>query len=145
TALRKGATKYTSSAGLFELREAISDTMYAAVGVRWTPAQIVATAGAKQALYNACQALLDEGDEAIIPSPYWVSYPDMVRLAAARPVEVRCSPDDAWEPRPEALEKAITERTRAVILGSPSNPTGAVWSEATVRGLAAVLERHPQV
>jgi aspartate aminotransferase len=145
TALRKGATKYTSSAGLFELREAISDTMHAAVGVRWPPGQIVATAGAKQALYNACQALLDEGDEAIIPSPYWVSYPDMVRLASATPVELRCSPEDGWEPRPEALEKAITSRTRAVIIGSPSNPTGAVWSESTLRGLASVLERHPDV
>ena len=144
-ALKKGYTKYTASSGTAELREAISDWMQGEVGQRWTLPQIVATAGAKQALYNACQALLDEGDEAIIPNPYWVSYPDMVRLAGATPVELRMSAEDGWQPRPEALEEAITPRTRVVMLGSPSNPTGAVWSEAAMRGLARVLEKHPQI
>jgi aspartate aminotransferase len=89
-ALRKGFTKYTAPNGLLELREAISDWMLREVGVRWPPAQIVATAGGKQALYNACMALLDDGDEAVIPNPYWVSYPEMVRLAGASP-SISCS------------------------------------------------------
>ena len=84
-ALRKGYTKYTPSSGTAELREAISDWMFKEIGVRWPAAQVIATSGAKQALYNACMALLDEGDEAVIPNPYWVSYPEMVRLAAAKP------------------------------------------------------------
>jgi aspartate aminotransferase len=144
-ALERGMTKYTASAGTVELREAISDRMQIELGLRWSVKDIIATAGAKQALYNACQALLDEGDEAIVPQPYWVSYPDMVRLAGAKPVELVCRGEDGWVPRPEALERAITPRTRAVILGSPSNPTGAVWSEEAVRGLARVLERNPQI
>jgi aspartate aminotransferase len=144
-ALERGMTKYTASPGVAELREAISDRTQIELGVRWAIKDIVATAGAKQALYNACQALLDEGDEAIVPKPYWVSYPDMVRLAGGTPVELPCRAEDGWVPRPEALERAITPRTRAVILGSPSNPTGAVWPEEAVRGIAGVLARHPQV
>src|SRR6202007_2297828 len=87
-ALRKNATKYTNAAGTPELREAIADWMERACGFKYPIAQIVATAGAKQALFNACQALLDEGDEAVIPNPYWVSYPDIVRLAGAKPLEM---------------------------------------------------------
>ena len=94
-ALRKGQTKYTNASGTAELREAISDWMFAQVGVRYAPPQIVATSGAKQALYNACQALLDEGDEAVIPNPYWVSYPEMVKLAGARVVELMLRPEYA--------------------------------------------------
>jgi aspartate aminotransferase len=144
-ALERGMTKYTASPGTVELREAISDRMHIELGVRWGVKDIIATAGAKQALYNACQALLEEGDEAIVPKPYWVSYPDMVRLAGATPVELACRAEDGWVPRPEALERAITPRTRALILGSPSNPTGAVWTEEAVRGIARVLERNPQI
>jgi aspartate aminotransferase len=144
-ALERGMTKYTASPGTVELREAISDRMEIELGVRWGVKDIIATAGAKQALYNACQALLEEGDEAIVPQPYWVSYPDMVRLASAKPVEMVCRAEDDWMPRAAALEQAITPRTRAVILGSPSNPTGAVWTEEAVRGLARVLEKHPQI
>jgi aspartate aminotransferase len=144
-ALQRGMTKYTASPGVQELREAIADRMEIEIGQRWGIKDIVATAGAKQALYNACQALLDEGDEAIVPCPYWVSYPDMVRLAGATAVPLECSGERGWIPRPEALEKAITSKTRAVILGSPSNPTGAVWDEETMRGFARVLEKHPQI
>jgi aspartate aminotransferase len=144
-ALRKGHTKYTPSAGIAELREAVSDWMHAEVGQRYTVAQIVCTAGAKQALYNACQALLDEGDEAIIPNPYWVSYPDIVRLAGATPVELPMRPEDGWHPHPEALERIITPRTKVAILGSPSNPTGAVWSKQAMQEIARVLEKHPQI
>ena len=144
-ALRKNQTKYTAPNGIAELREAISDWMFAQVGVRWPASQIVCTAGAKQALYNACQALLDEGDEAIIPNPYWVSYPEMVRLAGATPVELKLRAEDGWSPRPEELAKLITPRTRVLLFGSPSNPTGAVWNEEAIRGIARVLEEHPRV
>jgi aspartate aminotransferase len=142
-ALRKNATKYTNAAGTPELREAISEWMERDSGIKFPISQIVATAGAKQALYNACQALLDEGDEAVIPNPYWVSYPEMVRLAGGKPVEMMLRPEDDWEPRPEELERVMTPRTRVVMLGSPSNPTGAVWSEESLRGMAKVLAKFP--
>ncbi|HWE23669.1 MAG TPA: pyridoxal phosphate-dependent aminotransferase [Myxococcales bacterium] len=144
-ALRKGYTKYTPSSGIAELREAISDWVQGEIGQRYTVAQIICTAGAKQALYNACQALLDEGDEAVIPNPYWVSYPDIVRLAGARPVEMMTRAEDEWHPDPEALARVVTPRTKVVMLGSPSNPTGAVWSTQAMKGIARVLDKHPQI
>jgi aspartate aminotransferase len=143
-ALRKNATKYTNAAGTPELREAISDWMEKDTGVKYPVSQIVATAGAKQALYNACQALLDEGDEAVIPNPYWVSYPEMVRLAGGKVVEMMLHAQDEWEPRPEELEKVMSPRTRVVMLASPSNPTGSVWSEKSLRGLVEVLLKYPK-
>src|SRR5438067_5830160 len=144
-ALRKGYTKYTASNGIIELREAISDWMFREVSLRWPAGQITATSGAKQALYNACMALLDEGDEAVIPNPYWVSYPEMVRLAGAKPVELMLRQEDGWSPRPEDLEKLLTPRTRVFMFSSPSNPTGAVWSAAALEGLARALEKCPRV
>jgi aspartate aminotransferase len=144
-ALKKGATKYTASAGAPELREAVSDWMHGEFGVRWAPAQIQATAGAKQALYNACQALLDEGDEAVIFNPYWVSYPEMVRLASAKPVDVALRAEDRWEPREQDLQQAFNARTRIVMFGSPVNPTGAVWSAECLKTLARVVEKWPRV
>ena len=143
-ALRRGATKYTASAGTPELREAISDWMHAEVGVRYPATQIIATAGAKQALYNACQAVLDDGDEAVIPNPYWVSYPEMVRLAGGKPVELQLRPEDGWQPREAELERVMTDRTRVVMLGSPSNPTGAVWTLESLQGIARVLAKFPR-
>ncbi len=119
--------------------------MFREVGVRWPAAQIVATAGGKQALYNACMALLDEGDEAVIPNPYWVSYPEMVRLAGGKPVDLMLRQEDGWAPRPEDLERVFTPRTRLFIFSSPSNPTGAVWSPEVMRGVAGVLEKYPRV
>ncbi len=144
-ALRKGYTKYTAPNGILELREAISDWMFREVGVRWPATQIVATSGAKQALYNACMALLDEGDEAVVPNPYWVSYPEMVRLAGGKPVDLMLRQEDGWAPRPEELERALSPRTRVFIFSSPSNPTGAVWSADVIRGIAGVLEKYPRV
>ena len=144
-ALRKGYTKYTAPNGLIELREAISDWMFREVGVRWPASQIVATAGGKQALYNACMALLDEGDEAVIPNPYWVSYPEMVRLSGGKPVDLMLRQEDGWAPRPEDLERVFGPKTRVFIFSSPSNPTGAVWSEEVMRGIARVLEKFPRV
>ena len=144
-ALRKGYTKYTPSNGLADLREAISDWTHAEVGIRFPIGQILATAGAKQAIYNACQALLDDGDEAVIPNPYWVSYPEIVKLAGGVVRELDCRPEDAWSPRPEALEKQLNEKTRVLLIGSPSNPTGAVWSAEVLRGIGRVLEKFPKV
>lgn len=143
-AIRKGQTKYTASAGIAELREAVSDFMHGESGIRYPINQILVTSGAKQAIYNACQALLDEGDEAVIPNPYWVSYPDIVRLAGAAAVDLPMTAADGWIPRPEALERVMTGRTRVVLIGSPSNPTGAVWGEGALRGIAAVLARFPK-
>ena len=144
-ALRKGYTKYTPSNGTADLREAISDWMFKEIGVRWPAAQVIATSGAKQALYNACMALLDEGDEAVIPNPYWVSYPEMVRLAAAKPLDLMLRQEDGWSPRAEDLERLLTPRTRVFMFSSPSNPTGAVWSAEAMRGVARVLEKFPRV
>jgi len=144
-ALKKGYTKYTPSNGIADLREAISDWMFNGVGVRWPAGQVIVTSGAKQALYNACMALLDDGDEAVIPNPYWVSYPEMVRLAAGKPIDLMLRQEDGWSPRPEDLERILTPRTRVFIFSSPSNPTGAVWSAETMRGIARVLEKFPRV
>lgn len=144
-ALRKGYTKYTPSNGIAELREAISDWMFKGVGVRWPAAQVIATSGAKQALYNACMALLDDGDEAVIPNPYWVSYPEMARLAGAKAVDLMLKQEDGWSPRAEDLERILTPRTRVFMFSSPSNPTGAVWSAEAIRGVARVLEKFPRV
>jgi aspartate aminotransferase len=144
-ALRKGYTKYTPSSGTADLREAISDWMFKEIGVRWPAAQVIATSGAKQALYNACMALLDEGDEAVIPNPYWVSYPEMVRLAGAKPLDLMLRQEDGWSPRSEDLERLLTPRTRVFMFSSPSNPTGAVWSAEAMRGVARALEKFPRV
>jgi aspartate aminotransferase len=144
-ALRKGYTKYTPSSGTADLREAISDWMFKEIGVRWPAAQVIATSGAKQALYNACMALLDEGDEAVIPNPYWVSYPEMVRLAGAKPLDLMLRQEDGWSPRSEDLERLLTPRTRVFMFSSPSNPTGAVWSAEAMRGVVRALEKFPRV
>ncbi len=144
-ALRKGLTKYTPPGGVPELREAIADQIKKSVGAVYGPTQILATSGAKQALFNACQALLDDGDECIIPNPYWVSYPEMVRLSGGRPVELMLRAEDEWKPRPADVEALITPRTKLIMLGSPSNPTGAVWPAEALRGIAEVLRQHPRV
>ena len=143
-AVAKGQTRYTASNGTPELRESIGRWMKLETGLEYSPTQLIATAGAKQALYNACQALLDEGDEAVIPNPYWVSYPDMVKLAGASVRELAMTAADGWSPRPDAQAKVMTAKTKVVMLGSPSNPTGAVWSDESLRGLAEVLRRYPR-
>jgi aspartate aminotransferase len=144
-ALRKGQTKYTNASGTAELREAISDWMFTQVGVRYAVPQIVVTTGAKQALYNACQALLDDGDEAVIPNPYWVSYPEMVRLAGAKPAELMLKAENGWAPQADDWERVLTPKTRVLIFSSPSNPTGAVWSAKALEAMARALEKFPKV
>jgi len=144
-ALEEGFTKYTATAGMPELRAAICDKLKADNGLSYAPEQVVVSNGAKQCLYNCFQALLDEGDEVILFTPAWMSYPEMVALAGGTPVAVPTREEDGWVPDPEHLARAITPRTRAIILNSPSNPTGAVLSAEALKALAAVLERHPDL
>ena len=144
-ALEEGFTKYTATAGMPELRAAICDKLKADNGLHYAPEQVVVGNGAKQCLYNGFQALLDEGHEVVIFTPAWMSYPEMVSLAGGRPVAVPTREEDGWVPDPERLARAITPRTRAVLLNSPSNPTGAVLAPGALQALAAVLERHPDI
>lgn len=141
-ALERGQTKYTATAGIPELRAAISEKLKRDNALVYAPEEILVTVGAKQALYNAFQALVDEGDEVVIVSPYWVSYPDMVRLAGGVPVIVPTREEDNWAPSADALRKALTPRTKAVVLNSPSNPTGGVLSEQNLREIAEALADH---
>jgi len=144
-ALEEGFTKYTATAGMPELRAAICDKLKADNGFSYAPEQVVVSNGAKQCLYNCFQALLDEGDEVILFTPAWMSYPEMVALAGGTPVAVPTREEDGWVPDPERLARAITPRTRAVIVNSPSNPTGAVLQPGALGALATVLERHPDI
>jgi len=144
-AIAAGATKYTPIDGTAELKAAIQSKLARDSGLNYVPAQIVVTSGAKQALFNLCLAALGPGDEAIIPSPYWVSYPDMVLLAEAEPVVIDTGIEEHFKITPEQLADAITENTRLLIFNSPSNPTGACYSEAEIRGLGEVLDQHPRI
>lgn len=144
-AIRAGQTKYTPVDGTPELKQAIIDKFARDNGLDYTAEQILVSSGGKQSFYNLCQALLDEGDEVIIPAPYWVSYPDMVLLADGTPVIVSAGQDQGFKLRPEQLEAAITEKTRLFVINSPSNPTGVAYGEDELRALGEVLLRHPQV
>lgn len=141
-ALDEGFTKYTATGGIPELKKAVIDKLKRDNSLEFSPEQIVVTVGGKQALYNAFQALLSPGDEVIIFAPYWVSYVDMVLLADGKPVIVETSAADNWAPDPRELRKALTPRTRAVIINSPSNPTGAVLSRKALESIAEVLRGH---
>ncbi|RKH56849.1 pyridoxal phosphate-dependent aminotransferase [Corallococcus interemptor] len=141
-ALRTGFTKYTATAGMPELREAVCRKLEKDNGLKYAPDQVVVTAGGKQSLYNCFQALLDEGDEVIVFAPYWVSYPDMVHLAGGTPVIVPTREEDGYAPDPAAIKRALTPRTRAIVLNSPANPTGAVYSRATLEGIADAVRGH---
>ncbi|MBM4380597.1 MAG: pyridoxal phosphate-dependent aminotransferase [Deltaproteobacteria bacterium] len=141
-ALRQGFTKYTATAGIPELRAAVREKFQRDNGLTYAPEQVLITVGAKQALYNFFQAVLDPGDEVIIFAPYWVSYPDMVRLAGGEPVVVETREEDGWVPSPDALRAALTPRTRAVVFNSPSNPTGAVLSRKDLEALGQVILPH---
>ena len=135
--------KYTPTPGLPELRRAIADKTLRDSGFEVTPEQVVVTNGGKQAVYSTFQILLDEGDEVIIPTPYWTSYPEAVKLAGGTPVEVFAGAERDFEPDLAAIEDARTERTKAIIVTSPNNPTGAVWSAETIEGIAKwAIEHH---
>jgi aspartate aminotransferase len=144
-AINRGETRYTPIDGTAELKAAIQRKFKRDNGLEYAASQVVVTSGAKQALFNLCLALLGPGDEAIVPAPYWVSYPDMVRLADAEPVFIETGIDQHFKITPAQLEAAITEHTRLLILNSPSNPTGASYSRSELVDLGAVVERHPNV
>ncbi|WP_439637611.1 pyridoxal phosphate-dependent aminotransferase [Oceanicaulis sp.] len=144
-AIRSGQTKYTNVDGLPELKEAICAKFKRDNGLEYTPAQVNVSPGGKPVIYNAFLATLNPGDEVVIPAPYWVSYPEMALLCGAEPVFASAGVEDGFKLTPETLEAAITPRTRWVILNSPSNPTGVAYTAEDLKGLAAVLERHPQV
>jgi aspartate aminotransferase len=144
-AIRKGRTRYTAVAGIEPLRAAIVRKLERDNGLRFSTEQITVGCGAKQVVFNALFASLNPGDEVVIPAPCWVSYPDMVRLAGGVPVMVDCAPTDGFKLTPQRLEAAITPRTRWLMLNSPSNPTGAVYSAGELQALALVLRRHPRI
>jgi aspartate aminotransferase len=144
-AMEAGATRYTSLAGTLELRQAIAAKLARENGLSFDPGEIIATNGAKSAIYSALAATLEPGDEVVIPAPYWVSYPDMVLACDGVPVAVSCPEEQGFKLTPEGLDAAITARTRWLILNSPSNPTGATYTAAEYGALADVLARHPSV
>jgi aspartate aminotransferase len=144
-AIRRGDTKYTVFDGRMELKEAIAGKFKRENGLDYEPTQVSVSSGGKQVLYNAMVATLSPGDEVIIPAPYWVSYPEMVLLADGNPVPVACPQNYGFKLRPEDLDAAITPRTKWLILNSPSNPTGAAYTEADLRAVADVLLKHPHV
>ncbi len=139
-AIQEGFTKYTPTTGIPELKAAIVNTLAKDQGLTYKPEQIAVTCGAKHALYNIFQVLVQEGDEVLVPSPYWVSYPEMIRLAGATPIEVKTKQADGFHLDAAAVARACTSRTRCLILNSPSNPTGAVLDEAHLKEIAKVAQ-----
>ncbi len=139
-AIKKGATKYTAVAGIPELLEAISDKLFRENGLKYDTDQIIVSNGAKQSLFNITQTLLDEGDEVIIPAPYWVTYPELVKYAGAKPVIIDADERNGFKITSKELEDAITPNTKMLILTSPSNPTGSVYSREELERLANVLK-----
>ena len=144
-AIRDGKTRYTAVDGIPELKNAICAKFKRDNGLDYEPGQITVGTGGKQVLFNALLATLNAGDEVIIPAPYWVSYPDIVLLAGGKPVFVETHLEDGFKLRPEALEKAITGKTKWLIFNSPSNPSGAAYSHSDLKKLTDVLMRHDQV
>lgn len=144
-AIEAGRTKYTPVDGIAELKEAVCAKFRRDNGLEYTPAQVSVASGGKQILYNALMATLNPGDEVVIPAPYWVSYPDMVRLAGGEPVIVAAGLETGFKLTAEALEAALTPRTRWVIFNSPSNPTGAGYAWDELKALTDVLMRHSHV
>ena len=144
-AIRAGFTRYTAVDGTPELKKAIIAKFRRDNGLDYAPEQILVSCGGKQSFFNLCQALLNSGDEVIIPAPYWVSYPDMVRLADGEPVIIRAGADSGFKITPSQLGAAITARTRLVVINSPSNPTGVAYTREELAALGEVLRAHPQV
>jgi len=144
-AINDGFTRYTAVDGMPSLKQAIIAKFKNDNGLDYTPGQILVSCGGKQSFYNLAQALLNPGDEVIIPAPYWVSYPDMVRLAEGEPVIIRAGVETNFKITPEQLDAAITPKTRIFVINSPSNPTGVAYSKAELAALGEVLKHCPQV
>tara|TARA_B110000259_G_scaffold16306_1_gene17135 strand:+ start:93 stop:1298 length:1206 start_codon:yes stop_codon:yes gene_type:complete len=144
-AIKEGQTKYTAVAGITPLRKAIVKKLKKDNALNYEIDQILVSTGAKQSIYNALMASIEEGDEVVIPSPYWVSYPDMVALAGGKPVIVSCNDKSDFKINPKDLEKAITKKTKWLILNSPSNPTGMLYSKEELEGISKILLKYPDV
>ncbi len=144
-AIENGFTKYTAVDGTPTLKQAIIDKFQRENGLQYEMNQVMVSVGGKQVFYNLCQALLNEGDEVIIPAPYWVSYPDMVMLADATPVFISAGIEQNFKITPEQLEAAITPKTKLFVHNTPSNPTSVMYSEAELKALGEVLKHHPHV
>jgi aspartate aminotransferase len=144
-AIRKGFTRYTPVDGTMDLKQAIIAKFERENGLKFTPECILVSSGAKQTIYNLIMAVLDPGDEVVIPAPYWVSYPDMVLLADGVPVTPYAGPEQGYKITPAQLDQALSPRTRLFILNSPNNPSGAAYTRAELVALGEVLARHPRV
>src|ERR1700733_13967431 len=144
-AIRRGETKYTAVEGIPELRAAIAKKFKRENNLDYKPSQTFVSPGGKAIIYNALLATLNPGDEVIVPAPYWVSYPDIVLLGGGKPAVIETRLEDGFRLTPQALEKAITPKTKWLIFNQPSNPTGACYSEAQLKALTDVLLKHPQV
>ena len=144
-AIEKGYTKYTAVDGIPELKQAIINKFKQDNGLDYQANQILVSVGGKQSCYNLCQAYLNDGDEVVIPAPYWVSYPDMVLLAGGKPVMISTTPAQRYKITPEQLEQAITPRTRLFFINSPSNPSGIAYTIAELKALGEALKHHPHV
>ncbi len=144
-AIHAGMTKYTPVDGTPQLKQAVMDKFRRDNGLEYAPDQILVSCGGKQSFYNLCQALLNPGDEVVIPAPYWVSYPDMVLLAEGKPVIVSAGQDQHFKLRPEQLERVLTDRSKLFVLNSPSNPTGVAYTREELAQLGVVLGRFPHV
>jgi len=144
-AIRGGFTRYTSVEGINELKDAIVTKFARDNAIQYERSQILVSSGAKQSIFNLCMAVLDKDDEAIIPAPYWVSYPDMVLLADAQPVMPFAGPSQGYKITARQLAAAVTPKTRLVLLNSPCNPTGAAYTRAELRALGEVLLEHPRI
>ena len=144
-AIEAGETRYTDISGTLKLRRAVAEKFQRDNGITYAPDEIIVATGGKQVIYDALTATLDPGDEVIIPTPCWVSYPDIVRLADGEPVLLPCGPNQGFKLTPGQLEAAITPRTKWLIINNPGNPTGAAYDAAELATLAGVLLRHPQV
>ncbi len=141
-AIRSGFTKYTPSSGIDELRQAIIDKLQTELGLRYEKSQILVSCGAKHSLYNLAEALLEQGDEIIIPTPYWVSYADQALLNDATPVLLPTREDHGYAINPDQLQRLVTPRTKAIIVNSPCNPTGATYDKRTLEAIAAIALKH---
>ena len=144
-AINSGFTKYTAVGGTPELKQAVCDKFKRDNSLDYTPDQVLVSSGGKQSFYNLCQAYLNEGDEVIIPAPYWVSYPDMVILAGGEPVILSTGIDEGFKISPAQLKASITEKTRLVVLNTPSNPTGVAYSRADLKAIGDVLKEYPNI
>ncbi len=144
-AIDEGFTKYTPASGMEELKDAVVESFKKYKGLEYSKENILISCGGKHSLYNIFQAVVGEGDEVIIPSPYWVSYPSMVILAGGKPVTVETKPENGFKLSPEDLERAITGKTKAIILNYPSNPTGAMYTKEDLEAICDVLKKYPNI